>query len=127
MLKMSDKSNTVVGLEKYRFFYGQGMKKQWVESNELFLTCVAGKYGQSVKASPLTGESVVTEVDEDAIPRFDASEETEYLGGLKHWEKKQHHSALEDYAKISLKIRMYFSTIYGILYGLSEVSLQSRM
>ena len=104
------------------------MQKQWVDSNELFLKCVGSKFEQSVRVSLLVGEIIVTEVDEDVIPRFDAeTEELKYLGSLKHWEKKLYHSTLEDYGKISRKIRIDLSTVCGILYALSEVSLHSRL
>ena len=56
---------------------------------------MSAKFGQSIKASFLSGEVVVTEVDEDLIPRFDAEEEEKKnLAELKHWEQKLYHSTL---------------------------------
>ena len=83
--KMEDKEKSIPGLEKCKFVYGMGMQKVWVESNRLFLNYVAAKYGQSVKASLLAGDIVVTEIDEDIIPKFDTEEaEKEHLAGLKY-------------------------------------------
>ena len=46
-----------------------------VESNDILLGFVSEKFGQSIKSSLLSSEVVVTEVDEDFIPRFDTEEE----------------------------------------------------
>ena len=60
------------------------------------------KYRQSIKASLLAGEVVVTKIDEDIIPKFDTKEdETKHLATLKYWEQKLYHSTLEDYTKYS--------------------------
>ena len=86
---IESKDKTSLGLEKCKFVYGQGMQRMWVESNAIFLNWVAAKYGQSVKASLLLGEVLVSEVDEDVIPKFDTKEaEKVYLADLKYWEKK---------------------------------------
>ena len=62
-----------------------GMQKVWVESNRLFLNYVAAKYRQSVRSSLLAREIVVTEVDEDIIPKFDTEEaEQKHLDSLKY-------------------------------------------
>ena len=60
----------IVGLENYVFSFGQGMQKHWVDSNRAFLTHVVNKFGQSVKASLMMGELVVTEIDKSLIPKF---------------------------------------------------------
>ena len=40
--------------------------------------------------------------DKDFIPKFNAEETGKaHLVGLKYWEKKMHHSAIEDYIKFS--------------------------
>lgn len=115
---MSD-SKSVPGLDKAKFSYGPGMQKEWVENNLEFLKFIAAKYGQSAKASLLASEAVVTEVDEDLIPRFDTEEdERDHLTGLKYWEKKLHRSAIEDCTKFSCIIRKDLATVYGALHGL---------
>ena len=59
----------IVGLEKYFFCFGQGMQKHWVDSNRV-LNQVGNKFGQSVKASLMLGELVLTEIDESLTPKF---------------------------------------------------------
>ena len=82
---MGDNIKSVNGSEKCRFSYGPNMQKLWVENNISFLTCVAAKYRQSVKASLPVGEVVITEVDKELILRFDTEEEeTTHLTRLKH-------------------------------------------
>ena len=68
----------------------------WVESNYIFLGHVSTKFGQSIKTSLLSGEGLVTDVDEDLIPMFDMfQEENKHLAGIKHWEQKLYHNTLE--------------------------------
>ena len=127
---MSDSSNhkSIPGLDKIRFSYGPGMQKKWVENNLAFLTHVAAKYGQSAKASLLASEIIVTEVDEDLIPKFDEEEdERVHLAGLRYLERKLCHSTLEDYAKFSRIIRKDLATVYGVLHGLCDAGLQNRI
>ena len=59
------------------------MQKLWAESNDVFLGYVSDKIGQSIKASLLSGEVVVTEVDEDLITRFDNEEKNKHLARIK--------------------------------------------
>ena len=83
--KMESKDKSPLGLEKCKFVYDSDMQRMWVESNTIFLTWVVAKHSQSVKALLLVGEVVVTEVDEDAISKFDTKEaEKVCLVTLKH-------------------------------------------
>ena len=125
---MLEDSSKIPSLSKCKFTYGPGMQKQWVESNHCFLTCITAKYDQSVKMSLVAGEVVVTEVDEDLIPKFETkAEEDTYLAGLKHWQVKQYHATLEDYTKFSRIIWKDLATVQGVLFGLCNVSLQNRI
>ena len=67
---MEDKDKSVLDLEKYKFAYSQGMQKQWVESNGLFLTYMAAKYRQSARVSLLAGKVVITEVDKELVIQY---------------------------------------------------------
>ena len=99
-----------------------------MESSRNFLALIASKCRQSARALLLAEEVVVTEVDEDLIPKFDAEdEEKAYLATLKHWEKKLHHSTIEDYTKFSYVIQKDLTTIHGILFKLCDVGLQNRI
>ena len=99
---MSKTSKTTSGLERCQFLYKQGMQKQQVENNDLFFKYVSSKFGQSIRASLVTREVIVTEVDKNLIPRFDTkADEEKHLAALKHQEMKLYHSTLENYTKIS--------------------------
>ena len=88
-------TKSVSVLKGRSFACGQGMQKMWVESNEIFLGHIFARFGQSIKVSFLSGKVMVTEVDEDLIPRFDIlQEENKHLAGIKHWEQKLYHSTL---------------------------------
>ena len=99
---MEDKEKSSLSLNKCKFVHGTGMQRMWVKSNVIFLNWAVAKYRQSIKASLLAGEVVVTKIDEDIIPKFDTKEdETKHLATLKYWEQKLYHSTLEDYTKYS--------------------------
>ena len=73
-------------LDKINFFYGQGIQKNWVSINEKFLDYVESKYRQSVKASLLAGQIIVTKVNKLVIKQFKIKDEqAEYLAKLKFW------------------------------------------
>ena len=46
------------------------MQQNWVDNNVVLIDCVGNKFGQSVKASMLSGKMTVTEVDDKLIPKF---------------------------------------------------------
>ena len=72
-----------------------------------------------MKASFLSDEVIVTEVDDYLIKKIDEEkDEKKNLEGMKCWEKKLHHSTLEDYAKFSCIIRKYLESESRILCGL---------
>ena len=67
---------------------------------------------------------MVTEIDEDLIPKFDTEEdEKKHLATLRYWEQKVYHSTLEDYAKHSRVIRKDLVSAHGALHGLCDVGL----
>ena len=71
-------------MENCKFICGKLTQKQWIETNNQFLNDVASKCGQSAKSSLLTGEVVVTDVDEHMIPKFDEKKyETAHLAKMK--------------------------------------------
>ena len=63
-------TGNLVGLENYFFSFGEGMQKNWVDSNRAFLNHTGNKFGQSVKSYLMTGEIVVTDIDESLLPKF---------------------------------------------------------
>ena len=74
---------------KYRFSYGQGMQKQWIESNSIFIDLVASKYEQSIRSSLESGEVIVTEVDKSVLIKFDTKEEMKaHIASLKYWQQE---------------------------------------
>ena len=117
----------ITGLDdKYFFYYGIGMQKQWVDTNKALMNFIASKCGQSVKASIEEGTLVVIEMDDSIMPRFDAEEEEKaYVTGLKHWEKKLHNAAWEDYLKFRRVIRQGLSTVHGVICSLCHVSIRN--
>ena len=125
---MSETSKTTLGLERCQFSHGQGIQKQWVENNDFFLKYVGSKFSHSARVSLVAREVIVTEVGEDLILRFNIKANKEKnLATLKHQKMKLYHSTLEDYIKISRKIRIDLSIVHGILYGLCDTSLYSRL
>ena len=125
---MEDKSKGALSLCKSKFACGPSMQNQWVERSSLFLTCVTAKFGKGMIASLLSGEIVVTEVDEGLTPKFDTEyEEKEHLADLKHWERKLHHSTLEDCTKFNRAMLKDLASACGILFGFCDVSMHNLL
>ena len=66
--KDADSAFSALG-ERY-VYYGQGMKKNWIEANTIFLKHVVSKFGQNTKASLLAGKLITTELDSSKLPKF---------------------------------------------------------
>ena len=64
-----------VDLEKNYFYYGQGMQDKWIDSNNALLDYVGSKHGQSARASLVAETLIVTEVDEDLLPKFKTADD----------------------------------------------------
>jgi len=128
MVEKISMTATAIELEKCCFYYGKGMQNNWMESNRVFMDYIGCTFGQSVKASLIAGELVVTEVDESLLPKFVTAEaEKDYLSELKHWEKELYKQAKDDFRKFSWDIRRDLSFVYGILYSLCHVSLRNKL
>ena len=95
------------------------MQKHWIDSNAAFLDYVGVRFYQSVKASLIAGELVVTEVDESLLPRFHTKEDMKkHLEDLEYWQKELYHQTRDDYRHFSYNIRKDLSIVYRILYSL---------
>ena len=64
----------IVRLGKYYFFYWQGVKSNWIGSNQTILDYVGGNFGQSDIVSLVVGKLPVTEVDKSLLPNFKTKE-----------------------------------------------------
>ena len=115
-------------LQKVKFYYGSGMKKNWVSVNENFLDNVGSKYGQSVRASLLTGKIIVTEVDNTILNKLKTKlEQTKNLESLEFWEQKECQATKDDYQKFSCAIGAHLSAFYGELFTLCHMSTNNRI
>ena len=86
------------------------MKKNWVSVNENFLDNVGSKYGQSSRASLLTGKIIVTEVDNTILNKLKTKlEQTTNLESLEFWEQKECQATKDDYQKSSRAIGAHLS------------------
>ena len=115
-------------LDKIKFTYGSGMQKQWVESKNNFVDHAGARFGPSAVASIEDEELMTTEVDQSVLPMH-TTEETEetYVASLNHWEKKTCKQAEDDHFKFSRITRQHQATSYGIVLGLYDDSLKSRL
>ena len=133
-IKMRDKTDTSdvkvkgASLDKCHFYYGHEMRKQWVEINREFLKYVGARFGQSVRALLASGEIVITEVDEDLLPKFKTPEDKQnHLDGLEFWEQELCEQTKADYVKCSRIVRKDLSTAHGILFSIVDVSLRNKV
>ena len=73
-------------------------------------------------------EIIVTEVDEDVIPKLDKKDEKlAHLKEFKWWEKKEYERTIEDYVKFSRVMRKDVSTVCGVMHGLCDAGLRNRI
>ena len=102
---MLDKSD-LTNLEKCSFYHSNGMQKQWVESNCVFLNYLGSKFGQIVRVSLVAGKVIETEVDEDLILKLKSPEEKKkHVDGLELWAQELYKQTKEEYGKFSHIIR----------------------
>ena len=89
---------TVTGLEKIFFYYRLGMQKNWIEANTIFLRYIGSKFGQSMKASLLDRELVVTKVNKGLLRKFKTKDEqTIYLSTFEFWQQEEYKVAKDNY------------------------------
>ena len=71
---------------------------------------------------------IVIEVDESTLKKYDTETEMKaYVAGLKYWEQELYTQTKENHNKFSVVIRQCFSSVYGTLYSICELSLRNRM
>jgi len=118
----------IEGLEDSYFYFGPGMQDRWIESNNALLNYVGSKYGQSVRASLIAGSLIVTEVDEELLPKFNTADaEKKYLDSLAYWQQEEYKAAKEDYRKFSFDIRRDLSMVYETMYSMCHESVRGRL
>ena len=77
------------GLGKCSFYYAQGMQKNWIETNTIFLKCVSRKFVKITKVSFMEVEIIETEMDSNKLSKFKTkAEKDEHIDSLDVWSKR---------------------------------------
>ena len=94
----------------------------------MFMDYAGSAFSLSVKSSLMSGELVVTEVDENILPKFDTKEaDDDCIARLKFWEKTLHEDAKDGFRKFSWDIRRDLSLVHGTFHSTCHASLRNRL
>ena len=77
--KNEDIHSASEGLGKCSFYYAQGMQKNWIETNTIFLKCDSRKFVKITKTSFMEGELIETEMESSKLSKFKTKEENDKI------------------------------------------------
>ena len=116
------------GLEKYNFYCGQGMQKNWVDNNVAMMEHMGNNFGQRVKVSMLDGKMIFTEVDNKSIPKLKTEADKKiHADGLRCQAMELHEQTKDDYTKFSRLIGKDLSSAHSMLCSLCHIGLRNRL
>ena len=118
---------TSLGSGESYFYYGQVMQKNWIETNAVLMKYISSKFGQSTKASLMTGTLVVTEVYSNELTKFKTKDEQiEHIEKLEFWEQEEFQNTKDNYQKFSRITRKNLTEAHLLLESIYHVRLKNR-